>query len=93
MKECGIKIIRLPSFFHKRQFSSKLNCSLIPPLGAALISGYIRSRGIKIEQDDLNIRINYDNSYPAQAEDKVNAEVFLISPGLPAMPKAGKTRI
>ncbi len=76
MKERNIKIIRLPSFFRKRQFSSKLNCSLIPPLGVGLISGYIRSRGIKIEQDDLNIRIHYDNSYSAQAEDKIDTEVF-----------------
>jgi hypothetical protein len=80
MKERSIKIIRLPSFFRKRQFSSKLNCSLIPPLGVSLITGYIRSRGIKIEQDDLNIRIHYDNSYPEQAGGKIDTEVFFDIP-------------
>lgn len=80
MKECSIKIIRLPSFFRKRQFSSKLNCSLIPPLALGLICGYVRSKGIKIEQDDLNIRIHYDNTYLAQTEDEIDTEVFFDIP-------------
>lgn len=76
MKERSIKIIRLPSFFRKRQFSSKLNYTLIPPLALGLISGYLRSKGILIEQDDLNIKIHYDNNYSAFPEDKIDIKVF-----------------
>jgi hypothetical protein len=76
MKECSIKIIRLPSFFRKRQFSSRINSSLIPPLGTGLIFASLSSKGIKIEQDDLNIKINYDNNYSSRIEDKIDPEVF-----------------
>ena len=68
--------MRLPSFFRKRQFSSRPNCCLIPPLGLGLIVSYLRSKGISIEQDDLNIKIHYDNNYSASLEDKVDIEVF-----------------
>ncbi|MFC1666957.1 B12-binding domain-containing radical SAM protein [Candidatus Omnitrophota bacterium] len=71
-----IKIIRLPSFFRKRQFSSKPNCCLIPPLGLGLIVAYLRSRGIALEQDDLNIKLHYDNCYLASTENRIDVEVF-----------------
>jgi len=80
MKERQVKIIRLPSFFRKRQFSSRPNCSLIPPLGLGLITGYLRSNGIPLEQDDLNIKIQYDNSYSRSRQDIVDTEVFFDTP-------------
>ena len=80
MKECKITIIRLPSFFRKRQFSSKPNCCLIPPLGIGLIVAYLRSKGISIEQDDLNIKIHYDNHYSSFPEDKIDTAIFFDLP-------------
>ncbi len=78
-KDFPIKIIRLPTFFKKRQFSSKLNCSLIPPLALGLISGYLRSKGMPIEQDDLNIKIQYDNTYSEYPDDIIDTEIFFDS--------------
>jgi len=59
-----IKLIRLPTFFQAWDInSSELNCSLLPPLGPALITGYLSERGFEIEQDDLNIKIFYERRY------------------------------
>ncbi len=80
MKEREIKIIRLPSFFRKRQFSAKANCCLIPPLGIGLISAYLRSRGIPLKQDDLNIKIHHDNNYSGCPQNKVDTDVFFDTP-------------
>ncbi|MFA5351025.1 MAG: radical SAM protein [Candidatus Omnitrophota bacterium] len=59
-----IKLIRLPTFFQSWDInSSELNSSLLPPLGPALITGYLSRRGFEIEQDDLNIRIFFEHRY------------------------------
>ena len=71
-----IKLLRLPSFFRKRQFSSAVNCCLIPPLGLGLIVASLRSRGIDIEQDDLNIKIHHDNYYSNSPEHKIDTDIF-----------------
>ena len=76
MYEPKISLIRLPSFFRKQQFSSKLNYCLIPPLGMGLIAGYLRARGIFLEQDDLNIKIHYDNYYALTKNSAIDTEVF-----------------
>lgn len=76
MTERKIKLIRLPSFFRRRQFSAKLNYTLLPPLGAGLISGFLSSRGIPIEQDDLNIKIHHDNCYSDSDADIIDTEIF-----------------
>ncbi len=80
MHERTVKIIRLPSFFKKRQFSSKLNSTLIPPLGVGLISSHLRAQGIPLQQDDLNIRIQYDNQYPESAGEIIDTEIFFDIP-------------
>ncbi|MHB8154984.1 MAG: B12-binding domain-containing radical SAM protein [Candidatus Omnitrophota bacterium] len=76
MHEPKISLIRLPSFFRKQQFSSKLNYCLIPPLGMGLITGYLRAHGISLEQDDLNIKIHYDNYYAVTKGNAIDMEVF-----------------
>jgi radical SAM superfamily enzyme YgiQ (UPF0313 family) len=76
MENTKITLVRLPSFFKKRQFSSKPNCCLIPPLGLGLIASYLRSKGVPIEQDDLNMKIHYDNNYSIFPQDKVDTEIF-----------------
>lgn len=59
-----IKIIRLPTFYdYWDTNSSEMNCSLLPPLGIGLITGYLRRRGFDIVQDDLSIKIFYKNRY------------------------------
>jgi len=59
-----IKLIRLPTFFQSWDInSSELNSSLLPPLGPALITGYLSRREFEIEQDDLNIKIFYERRY------------------------------
>lgn len=59
-----IKIIRLPTFFYYWDTnSSELNCSLLPPVGIGLITGYLRRRGFDVVQDDLNIKIFYETRY------------------------------
>lgn len=68
------KIIRLPTFFdYWDTNSSEMNCSLLPPLGLALITGYLRNKGFDIVQDDLNIKIFYETRY---RNDKFNQEPF-----------------
>lgn len=76
MEEIKIKILRLPSFFRKQQFSAQMNCCLIPPLGLGLISAYLRHKGIRIEQDDLDIKLHHDNNYPESPGDVIDTEIF-----------------
>lgn len=59
-----IKIIRLPTFYdYWDANSSEMNCSLLPPLGVGLITGYLKRRGFDIIQDDLHIKIFYESHY------------------------------
>jgi len=68
------KIIRLPTFFdYWDTNSSEMNCSLLPPLALALITGYLRNKGFDIVQDDLNIKIFYERRY---GNYKFNQEPF-----------------
>lgn len=53
---------------------------MVPPLGLGLITSYLRSKGISIEQDDLNIKLNYDNCYSSSSGDKIDTEVFFDTP-------------
>ena len=76
MSEPRIKVIRLPSFFQKRQFSAKMNCSLIPPFGMSLICSYLRARGITLDQYDLNIEIHYDCTYFPEKPNRLDKELF-----------------
>lgn len=75
---CGdkIKLVRLPSFFKKRQFSSEFNCCLIPPLGLGLITSFLRTGGFNVEQDDLNVKIRHDNHPPGLPEDAFDIDIF-----------------
>jgi len=60
----NIKLIRLPTFFAGWDTnSSEMNCSLLPPVGLALIKGYLGRKGFRISQDDLNIKIFYEKRY------------------------------
>lgn len=89
MEERSIKLIRSPSFFRKRQFTAKLNYTLIPPLGAGLISGFLRSRGVSIEQDDLNIKIHHDNTYSGSHEDAIDTDILSDIPRILAYARGG----
>jgi hypothetical protein len=69
-----IKIIRLPVFYdYWDTNSSEMNCSLLPPLGIGLITGYLKRRGFDIVQDDLHIKIFYENRYK---NEYFNQELF-----------------
>jgi len=60
----NIKIIRLPTFFENWDInSSEMNCSLLPPVGLAMITAHLRKRRFKIVQDDLNIKIFFERRY------------------------------
>ena len=76
MKELDIKIIRLPSFSREREYCSEINCCLIPPLGTGLIAGYLREKGFSVDQDDLDIKIHWDNVYAVSPEDKIDTSIF-----------------
>ena len=71
-EDLSVKIIRIPFF---RIPEGGLDYSLLLPLGMAQIVSYLRSNGIKIDQDDLNIKIHYDNRF-GDKEKKVDEEIF-----------------
>lgn len=49
---------------------------LLPPIGVALISNHLRTKGIKVDQDDLDIKVEYDNKNARIQNMKVNLELF-----------------
>lgn len=78
MKKTRVKIIRMPAFLQRHEkLSLGLNSSLLPPLALGNITAYLRERGIQIDQDDLNIKVHYDNAFSKDPERKVDDRVFL----------------
>ncbi len=63
MKIKSIKIIKVPSFAHLYDKDRGIKNKCIPFLGSGIISSYLRSKGIDIEQDDLDIKVHHDNLY------------------------------
>jgi len=57
-----IKIIKIP-VFHSERISTQMNCSYLPPLSLAVLTSYLRKRGYDVSQDDLNIKVHYNNYY------------------------------
>lgn len=72
----GIKILRIPNFYGSEILSTEMNSIMLPPLALGNIVSYIRSQGIRIDQDDLHIKIHYDNCFSKDPEEKINEAVF-----------------
>lgn len=71
------KIFRMPGFASPGEIhSTELDCSLLPPLAIGQISAYLKANGINIAQDDLNIKIHYDNYYSCPGVDVIDVSVF-----------------
>ena len=76
-KKIATKILRMPSFCNKGVLhSTELNTSLLPPLALGQIVAYLRTNGIEIDQDDLNIKIHYENYYSKMKEKEIDTSVF-----------------
>lgn len=71
-----IKILRIPNFYGVEVLSTEMNSIVMPPLPLGNIVAYARSRGIRLEQDDLHIKIHYDNYFSKEQAKKINEEVF-----------------
>ena len=77
LNDFKIKIVKLPAFYEKYQIhSTELNCVLLPPLALGQITAYLRMRNLNIDQDDLNIKIHYDNRYSDSPADKIDESLF-----------------
>ena len=76
-KKIRTKILRMPSFGNKDLFcTTELNTSLLPPLALGQIVAYLRKNRIEIDQDDLNIKIHYDNYYSKMKEKEIDTSIF-----------------
>lgn len=69
----NVKILRVPCNEPLRFYSTRLQTQYFPPLALGTITAYLRSKGINVEQDDLNIKLRWDNYY---TKNKVNTSVF-----------------
>jgi radical SAM superfamily enzyme YgiQ (UPF0313 family) len=73
----SVKIVRIPSFINNDRFlPNELNFSLLPPLALGQITAHLKTKGFKIDQDDLNIKMNYDYYFGCVSENKVDITVF-----------------
>ncbi len=75
-RDCTIKIVRIPNFYGPEILSTETNSILLPPLAMGSIISYLRSRGAVISQDDLHIKIHYDNYFSEDLKEKIDEEVF-----------------
>lgn len=76
-QEAIVKIFRMPTFSHTEKANSvELNFSLLPPLALGQITAYLKAHGITIYQDDLNIKIHYDNQFTKASDKDINTSVF-----------------
>lgn len=75
------KIVRMPAFLQRHErLSLGLNSSLLPPLALGNITAYLRQHRIQIDQDDLNIKVHYDNVFSNNPSKKIKGEIFLNEP-------------
>jgi tetratricopeptide (TPR) repeat protein/radical SAM superfamily enzyme YgiQ (UPF0313 family) len=72
-REPRVKIVRTPFFEPAEQ--GALNYSLLPPLGMATLTAYLRANGVAIDQDDLHVRINHRNAFGGAGE-RIPTDVF-----------------
>ncbi len=74
--DCTIKILRIPNFYGPEILSAEMNSVMLPPLAMGSIVSYLRSQGASIYQDDLHIKIHYDNYFSEDSEEKIDETVF-----------------
>ena len=79
-QDCKIKILRIPNFYGAEVLSTEMNSIVMPPLPLGNIVAYARSQGISLEQDDLHIKIHYDNYFSKDQGKKIDEEVFFDIP-------------
>ncbi|MBU2221773.1 MAG: tetratricopeptide repeat protein, partial [Candidatus Omnitrophica bacterium] len=79
-QDCKIKILRIPNFYGAEVLSTEMNSIVMPPLPLGNIVAYARSQGIRLEQDDLHIKIHHDNYFSKDQEKKIDEEVFFDIP-------------
>ncbi|MFH1642431.1 MAG: radical SAM protein [Nanoarchaeota archaeon] len=69
----NIKLIRAPCNEPLKFHSTRLQTHYFPPLALGTITAYLRSKGINVDQDDLNIKLKYDNYY---SRNKIDTSIF-----------------
>ena len=78
MKIKNIKLIRIPYFDYviSPQNWSGIKCEHFPPLALGVITSYLRNKGIEIEQDDLQVKVHYDNFHNPDKNSHVDGRAF-----------------
>lgn len=56
------------------------NTNIMPPLGIAFLTAYLRKNGFNVKQDDLNINVIYDNMFGKKSE-KININRLNVRSG------------
>ena len=74
--DCTIKILRIPNFYGPEVLSTELNSVMLPPLAMGSIVSHLRAQGLSIGQDDLHIKIHYDNYFSEDLEEKIDETIF-----------------
>jgi radical SAM superfamily enzyme YgiQ (UPF0313 family) len=70
-----IKLIYTPKYAKELSPKQALGNAALPPLGIASITSAMKLNGYHCEQDDLNIKVAYDNVYERKSK-SVNLSVF-----------------
>ena len=78
--DCTIKMVRIPNFYGPEVLSTEMNSIMLPPLAMGSIVAYLRARGLVMSQDDLHIKIHYDNYFSANLDEKIDEGVFFEDP-------------
>ncbi|MBN1823505.1 MAG: radical SAM protein [Endomicrobiales bacterium] len=73
-KELSVKILRMPLV--ERAAKDKHSYILLPPFGIGQLVAYLRGNDIKIDQDDLYVKVGHDNMF-GKDEDRIDMEIFL----------------
>lgn len=71
-----IKFLRVPYFTYSQNKNQRLKCEHFPPLALGVIASYLENKGIKLELDDLHIKVHYDNLYSNNGSENIDDEPF-----------------
>jgi len=70
-----IKLIYTPKYAKEMKREDALENASLPPLGIASVISVLRNNGYKCDQDDLNIKVAFDNVYKIKNRE-VNLSIF-----------------
>ena len=89
----NIKLFYSLRLYGGKKFGYPEEHSLVPPFGIATLKSFLNINGISVDQDDLDVKVWYDNKYSKKNSKRVNVALFDDSRRIREFIKKGKDNL